>query len=622
MLTVLVDMRGGQLKIACEAEAWPDHLQYRRASVNSFGYGGANAHVIIDAAPSYFDSIRHPLPRTWTSLTSTVVRNQRLHNGVAPNGLIGDRAQYAVMSNSTPTLTDGVHKSKYSDRSFKDTGRLLLVSSAHDMVTLEKNVDVLPEVVSSCDAVDLAYTLANRRNLFRHRAMTVVPETARQIDVVPEKWTFGVGREVSPTLAFAFTGQGAQWPRMGIYLIDGFPVVRKTLETLQAAMDTVTEPPDWTLLSALMEPPDTSRMMTDATVTVTLCTAIQIAIVDLLDSWGIRPRAVVGHSSGEAAAAYSTGLLTASEAIITSYYRALAIVKRRVPGAMMAVGLGAAEVQRYIDGQDDLFLACHNSPESVTISGKSDAIDKLGQRLRFAGIFARKVMSSGNANHSPMVGPAAEYFISAFRDSLPNTSIMTERVAKAPMYSCITMGVVGGEDVGVEYWGRNISDPVLFNQAAQSLLSSEPSIDHIIEIGPHSALAGPIRQIKAALGYSNERLTYLPSLIRGSNGVDDMLGLAGALFLTGYPVDIPRINAKEGSTPRLLVDLPAYQWNYDQIHWVEGRLTREQRFRKHNRHDLLGSREPGSSNSAPLWRNKLQVKDVPWIADHRVGQIH
>ena len=613
-------MRGGQLKIVCAAEAWPDHLQYRRASVNSFGYGGANAHVIIDAAQSYFDTIGHPLPRTWTFLTPSLVRIQHRHNGVAPNCLIDGQAHYTGKRNATPVLTNGMYKTQRPDRSLKNTDRFLLVSSAHDMVTVEKNIDVLSAVVSSCDVVDLAYTLTVRRSLLRHRAITVVAETASQTDVVRGKWTFGVGSDFPPTLAFAFTGQGAQWPKMGVDLIGSFPVVRRTFETLQAAMDTVTEPPDWTLLSALVAPPDRSLMMTDVTVTVTLCTAIQIAIVDLLDSWGIRPRAVVGHSSGEAAAAYSAGLLTASEAILTSYYRALAIMKHRVPGAMMAVGLGAAEVKRYIDGQNDLFLACHNSPESVTISGKSDAIDKLGQRLKDAGIFARKLMSSGNANHSPMVSLAAEYFVNAFRDSLPNTSIMTERLAKAPMYSCITMGIVDGEDVGVEYWGRNISDPVLFNQAAQNLLTSEPSIDHIIEIGPHSALAGPIRQIKAALGYSNVRLAYMPSLIRGGNGVDDMLHLAGAIFLTGYPVEVAQVNAKEGITPMLLVDMPAYQWSYDQIPWVEGRLTHEQRFRKHNRHDLLGSREPGSSKFAPLWRNKLQVKDVPWVADHQVCQ--
>jgi acyl transferase domain-containing protein len=333
---------------------------------------------------------------------------------------------------------------------------------------------------------------------------------------------------------------------------------------------------------------------------------------------------------GEAAAAYSAGLLTASETITTSYYRALAIAKWRDPGAMMAVGVGALQAQKYIDGHDDLFLACHNSPESVTISGKSEAIDQLGKTLTEAGIFNRKVMSSGNANHSLMVARAARNFKSTFKNALPNRKDLSYRITKAPMYSCITGDVVSGKDVSIDYWGRNISDPVLFNQATQEMLTSEASIDHIIEIGPHSALAGPIRQIKSALGFDSDRLEYLPTLIRKNNGVDDMLRLAGALFIRGYSVDMEQVNAKEvvgeNGVPQLqtgktLVDLPGYQWNYDQMYWVEGRVTREMRFRKHRRHDLLGSREPGCSIVAPLWRNKLQLKDVPWVADHKVSAM-
>ena len=267
---------------------------------------------------------------------------------------------------------------------------------------------------------------------------------------------------------------------------------------------------------------------------------------------------------------------------------------------MIAVGAGVLEAEKYLASHEDLFVACHNSPESVTVAGKSDAIDQLGSDLTHAGIFNRKIMSSGNANHSPMVARAARYFNSAFKDSLPKRKAMSGRSARAPMYSCITGDVVSGENVGIEYWGRNIADPVLFNQAAQIMLTSESSIDHIVEIGPHSALAGPLKQIASALGFSTERLKYIPTLVRGSNGVDDMLRPAGTLFLRGYDVDLEQANSRgriseNGSAQQIgkhLVDLPTYQWNYDQLHWVESRLSCDLRFRKHQRHDYAWQSTP------------------------------
>lgn len=200
---------------------------------------------------------------------------------------------------------------------------------------------------------------------------------------------------------------------------------------------------------------------------------------------------------------------------------------------------------------------------------------------------------------------------------------------RLPMYSSITGGLFEQDIIPFTHWQGNLQLPVLFNEASQILLNSHPAINCLVELGPHKALAGPIRQIAASLGFDETRLTYLPTLIRGQDGIDDMLRLAGNIFGLGYPVDISRVNSMEtvsGEKPedityekgKLLVDLPSYQWNYEELLWKESRWGRELRFRKHCRHDILGSLEPGGSRNSWLWRNHLDLNLVPWLRDHKV----
>lgn len=119
---------------------------------------------------------------------------------------------------------------------------------------------------------------------------------------------------------------------------------------------------------------------------------------------------------------------------------------------------------------------------------------------------------------------------------------------------------------------------------------------------------------------NTDTLNYLPTLIRGENNVENVLKLAGSLFIAGYPVDMKAVNADGADEGRFLPDLPTYQWNYEEnILWAENRLSRQLRYRKRYRDDLLGSAQLGNSAFSPEWRNKLKLKDVPWIRDHLVG---
>ena len=294
---------------------------------------------------------------------------------------------------------------------------------------------------------------------------------------------------------------------------------------------------------------------------------------------------------------------------------------------MMAAGLGANDIMQYIEPHPDLVIACYNSPESVTLSGDENAIDMVGASLKDAGVFSRKLNTSGNAYHSHLVKKAGKYYQDCVQKcGLDSVSFKTPKV---PMYSSLTGGRLGKTDFGANYWRGNLESPVLFDQAIQALLCENPLIHHMVEIGPHSALKGPLRQIAVSKGLSTDQLTYMSTLVRGSDGVEDVLRLAGSLFLHGYSVDLARVasvEVQDSESSRIsyksgvhLVDLPPYQWNYEALHWNEHRISKQFRFRSHPRHDLLGSLQPGCSLNEPVWRNRLWLKDVPWLRDHKVS---
>lgn len=347
-----------------------------------------------------------------------------------------------------------------------------------------------------------------------------------------------------------------------------------------------------------------------------LSTALQIAMTVLLQSWGIRPKAVVGHSSGGVAAAFAAGLLTASEAISIAYYRGIAVSKHGKPGAMMAVGLGPGEVLHYINDQPGIVIACRNSPQSVTLSGEAAAIDIVHERLSKAGVFSRILNTSQNAYHSRLVKEAGQYYEDSCKSLLVASKSVVE-TSNIPMYSCINGKVLDRpDDVRIAYWRENLENPVNFTQALSALMEAQPTVNCLIEVGMHCALAGPIKQIRSSLGIKPEQLCYLPSIVRGEDNVVNVLKLAGELWAADYPVDLTAINGPGCFVP----EFPTYKWNYEEgILWTENRLSRQVRFRRHARHDLLGTLVVPSSTLNPAWRNRLRIKDVPWLFDHRIG---
>lgn len=622
-----LNFHGGALKIIQTLTPWPSQHTYRRASVNSFGYGGANAHAILDATESYLGRVLTSFKRV---LPLAGVANEHDARGVDghSNGGNGANDHTSGVNGHTDSVNKGVDGRRHSRAK-----TYLIPISAHNEHVLQRNIEAISKIAEHCPLADLAYTLGARRSALSERGYALVSGSghAMAAQFSPTNFKTGTAENGTPQLAFVFTGQGAQWARMGMGLIEGFPSVQHTISSLDEVLATLPEPPQWTILDTLSEAKATSRI-NDADRSQTVCTAVQIAIVELLRSWGIRCEATVGHSSGEIAAAFAAGYITSRQAIIIAYLRGLTVTRNNSPGAMLAVGVGANEATQYIKDIADIGIACHNSPTSVTLSGTEDAVDAAHGVFSRAGLFSRKLVTSRNAYHSWLMKAAGSDYEQQLVAQLGAESFPVRPDDSPVMFSSVT-GEKAAASLPLEYWRENLESPVLFNQAVQALVNRMSDVRYFIEIGPHSALAGPIKDIRAALGKNEGQMRYLSAIKRNSDNHENILNLAGSLFLAGYPVDVAKVNADQVlertengeisvryDTGSYLLDLPRYQWVYEDQYWQESRLSTELRFREHPRHDLLGSLIPGCSKSSPSWRNIVQLDDLPWLRDHKVGE--
>lgn len=356
----------------------------------------------------------------------------------------------------------------------------------------------------------------------------------------------------------------------------------------------------------------------EAFISQPLCTALQIALVNLLHSWGIQPRMVVGHSSGEIAAAYTAGMLSLESAITVAYYRGklsseLSPKNGSPKGGMLAAGLSAEDVQVYIESltSGKATIACINSPKSVTLSGDASAIDELHFKLEEKGLFSRKLKVNVAYHSSHMTAIASDY-----SRSLRDLNVQM-RHQEVEFYSSVFPGIP--VETNAEYWVQNLLSPVRFSAAIRFLFKPMTEYDlGCIEIGPHSALAGPFKQICQSLS-AEAKVQYFPSILRNGNGIEHALNLACSLYNNGWTINPASINFPLGKTGlRVLTDLPPYAWNHSTQHWQEGRLSRNYLRRDDSPHDLLGTLSNDSSDLDMRWSSYIRRSELPWLKDHQV----
>lgn len=366
-----------------------------------------------------------------------------------------------------------------------------------------------------------------------------------------------------------------------------------------------------------------------------ICTAVQVALVDLLAYWGIKPTAVVGHSSGEIAGAYCKGAFSRNGAWNIAYYRGklTATMNELAPslsGGMLVAGLGEHHIQSYLErvSSGRVYIACVNSPSNTTLSGDMDAIVQIKALLDADGILARKLKVE-TAYHSPHMKLISD----AYLISIEDIEILADSDSGVVMFSSVTGLAIDSNQLGPQYWVDNMVSKVKFSQAVQSLVDfslgkkrrrdSKPFVGIMVEVGPHAALQSPLKQI---LGVNKKAASdsYVSLLHRGNNAVYTALDAVGRLFTNGYPVDVLKVNtavSEAGNNHAALTDLPPYRWNRNMRYWFESHLSENYRFRKYPRLDLLGAPTSDFNPLEPRWRNFLSLAQNPWVQDHRVSSL-
>ncbi|KAM3086885.1 hypothetical protein ACMFMG_001006 [Clarireedia jacksonii] len=593
-----------QLKIPTQLTPWPELElgEPRRASVNSFGFGGTNAHAILE---------QYIPPATAAQESSRELQG----NVVLP---------FVFSSNSEQALAT------------------LLQSYAQWL-----------DDHSTANLQELSHILHSRRSKLAIRtclSASTIKELSSKIyerlaSVKVDSLTiFGVRANSSSRQAKilgVFTGQGAHRPAMAKMLLK-VPFLRRKFDFLEGILADLHEKdrPTWSLIDKLQD----ERQKADfqrADISQTLQAALQIVLVDLLRHAGVEFQAVVGHSSGEIAAAYTAGFLDASDAIRIAYYRGLcvqSIVTADGPkGAMITAHITSKDADTLIklpELSGRVSIAAVSSPSSVTISGDADAISVASNILSKMGHSSRPLRVNV-AYHSQHMAQCADLY----REYLTSHDIRVRSPAEgAPVWYSSVDGWGRFKDsnshqLAATYWTENLLKTVHFSQAVSQIMDSERACNLGIEIGAATVLKGAVSDILSS--YSTLPDVGRPSafpymgVLQNDKGelesISDTLGFVWGSTSSSSSVNLDaytRLLNIDGGFDRkpmpskILKTLPTYPWDHNRQLWSESRRHRFFRTCAGKSHSLLGVKSPESTEDDHRWTNVLKASSVSWFFGH------
>ncbi|SCL17020.1 type I polyketide synthase [Micromonospora inyonensis] len=472
-----IDFDRWRIEVPTGSRAWPEHLQRAVASVNSFGFGGTNANVVVSEAPP-----SRPVPP------------------------VPSRGMPAVLT--------------------------LSARSERALIELaERYIGLLERDAPDLDA--LSANIALRRSHHPHRVAVLARDSAEAVsklrefasgNATPGVFTETVRASGRGKIAFLFNGQGPQWFAMGRTLIESSPVfAAKIAECDEIASKYL----GWSIWEALRAPDEQSSLVHRTYCLQPTMFAVQVALAELWGSWGVRPDGVVGHSMGEIAAAHVSGGLDLDSALKVICNRARIQDHADPSGGMMFVAMPKAEALELCDRHDELWLSAENSSRACTLSGRLPLLRQLEEELKQQGVFAR-VLRVNCACHSSDMDPLrAELFA--------DLGEVTGRLTTIDLYSTVTGGPIDGQELSTRYWWRNFRQPVLFEPAIRAMLAD--GYDTFVELSPHPVLVNSVKEI---LDDTGDDAVVVSSLARKTDDWETFLSAFATLVSAGCRTDWSR----------------------------------------------------------------------------------
>ncbi|WP_405505785.1 amino acid adenylation domain-containing protein [Streptomyces cyaneofuscatus] len=546
-LNPAIDQSALPYEIPTRPTPWPEHDGPARAGVNSFGFGGTNAHVVLEEAPPPAPEAA-PAERAWTILPLSA-----RHPDALPELAAGIRAELAGDNGPAVALPDLGH------------------TLAHRRQHLPHRLSVVHSSRASLDEALAAHLRGESHP-------RIVQDRARDAE--------------ARRLVWVFTGMGPQWWGMGRQLLDQEPVFRDAVTRCDRALR---EFADWSLIEELTAEESASRM-DETWLAQPANFALQVGLAALWRSYGVRPDAVVGHSTGEIAAFHEAGVYSLQDAARIAVHRSRLQQTLAGTGTMLAVSLTEDEAERRVRPyRDRVSIAAVNSPTSLTLAGETEALGLLAEELRAEKLFA-KFLTVQVPYHS--VG------MERIRDELLTVLAPLEpRPARLPLYLTGVEGVAQGGELDAAYWWTNVRDRVRFRAAVDRLAGDGHQV--FLEIGPHPVLGHAIRECLEATGATG--LT-LPSIRRQEDESERFALSLASLHNLGADIDWDVL--EPAGRP---VTLPPHPFRRDR-HWTEPRAVAQIRLGQVD-HPLLGRR---TDRTEPAWQARLDTESLPYLADHRI----
>jgi len=540
-----IDFANSPFYVNTELIEWKKNDLPRRAGVSSFGMGGTNCHVVLEEAPQ-------------TSETNFTERHAHL-------------------------LT----LSAKTEAALKDL--------------VEKYVDYLGSN-SQLELGDICFTANTGRKHFHHR-LAIVADSIENLQAQLQNQTLqfsktdfgknGTGKKIG----FLFTGQGCQYLNMGRQLYETQPTFRKHLEHCNEILRQYL---DVSLLEILFS--DKQSQLDNTAYTQPTLFAVEYALAQLWQSWGIKPDVVMGHSVGEYVAATVAGVFSLEDGLKLIAHRGRLMQTLPENGEMVAVLASEQEVLSVIDCSQQVSLAAINSPQSVVISGEREAIQVICQTLENQGIKTKKLLVS-HAFHSPLMKP----IISEFKQIAEQVTFSSPQI---PVISNVTGELITDAITTADYWCQHILQPVKFAAGMQCL--AQQGVEIFIEIGPKPILLGMGRQCLPP-DYSS---LWLPSLRSEKEDWQVLLTSLAELYQHGFRIDWQGFDRDFVRKPVVLPTYPFQRRRY----WIDApAISQILSFNSDNsQHPLLGVSLSLAGTQELRFQGQISKYFPTWLGDHRV----